>query len=107
MQQEGVPDGSPAPPCRHLQPAAGRGRGDPAAAQGRGDHDTPATQRQSESDGSRYDPPECRTGGDGWVVCRDADGYWQRDHRDPWFGGGWWDDGEDAWFRGAGRPLLL
>ena len=60
----------------------------PAAAQGRGDHDTPATQAPSESGRWQYRPPECRTSADGWVMCRDRDGYWQRDHYDPDFGYG-------------------
>jgi hypothetical protein len=58
----------------------------PAVAQGRGDHDTPATQGQWESGRWQYSPPECRTSADGWVMCRDRDGYWQRDHYDPEFG---------------------
>jgi hypothetical protein len=61
----------------------------PAAAQGRGDHDTPATQARSESGGWQYRAPDCRTGSDGWVMCRDRNGYWQRDHYDQDFGGGW------------------
>jgi len=77
----------------------------PAAAQGRGDHDTPATQRQSESQGWQYRAPDCRTGGDRWVACRDQDGYWQRDPYDPRFGRTWRDNGEDAWSWGASRPL--
>jgi hypothetical protein len=36
----------------------------------------------------QYSPPECRTSADGWVLCRDRDGYWQRDHYDPDFGSG-------------------
>ena len=58
----------------------------PAAAQGRGDHDTPATQGPS---GWQYGAPGCRTSADGWVMCRDSNGYWQRDRYDPDFGGGY------------------
>jgi hypothetical protein len=57
----------------------------PAAAQGRGDHDTPATQSPSESGRWQYSAPDCRASDDGWVVCRDQDGYWQRDHYAPQF----------------------
>lgn len=57
----------------------------PAAAQGRGDHDTPATQSPSESGRWQYSAPYCRASDDGWIVCRDQDGYWQRDHYDPQF----------------------
>lgn len=64
-----------------------------AAAQGRNDHDTPATQRQSESQGWQYKAPDCRTSADGWVMCRDSNGYWQRDYYDPDSGGDWWGDG--------------
>jgi hypothetical protein len=60
----------------------------PAVAQGRGDHDTPATQGQWESGRWQYSPPECRTSADGWVMCRDRDGYWRGDHYDPDFGSG-------------------
>jgi hypothetical protein len=60
----------------------------PAVAQGRGDHDTPATQAPSESGRWQYNPSECRTSADGWVMCRDRDGYWRRDHYDPDFGYG-------------------
>src|SRR5262245_34956797 len=58
----------------------------PAAAQGRGDHDTPAT--QGGANGWQYRAQNCRASGDGWVMCRDANGYWQRDHYDP----GWSSD---------------
>jgi hypothetical protein len=61
----------------------------PAAAQGRGDHDTPATQDWSESGGWQYRPPACRRSADGWVMCRDRNGYWYRDHYDHDYGGGW------------------
>jgi hypothetical protein len=74
----------------------------PAAAQGRGDHDTPATQEQSESGGWQYQAPACRTSSDGWVMCRDGDGYWQRDHYDPDFGNGW----GNGYGRGYGHGLL-
>jgi hypothetical protein len=50
-----------------------------AAEQGRGDHDTPATQRQSESGSpQQYNSQACRTDDDGWVLCRDRNGQWQR-----------------------------
>ena len=74
----------------------------PATAQGRGDHDTPATQRQSESGGAKYVTPDCRTNGDGWILCRDGDGYWQRDRYDAGFGD-WWDGGADEWPWGPSR----
>ena len=68
----------------------------PAAAQGRGDHDTPATQSPSESGRWQYNaPPDCRASDDGWVVCRDQDGYWQRDYYDPQFSDGRYGD-EDS-----------
>jgi hypothetical protein len=60
-----------------------------AAAQGRNDHDTPATQDPSESGRRPYQAPDCRTGSDGWVACRDDSGYWERDRYDPDFGDGW------------------
>ena len=51
----------------------------PAAGHGRGDHDTPATQRQSESGPPpQYNSPACRTDDDGWVLCRDRNGQWRR-----------------------------
>lgn len=65
----------------------------PAAAQGRNDHDTPATQDPSESGRPQYLAPDCRAGSDGWVMCRNREGYWQRDRHDPDFGGDWWGDG--------------
>ena len=58
----------------------------PAAAQGRGDHDTPATQGPS---GWQYGAPGCRTNADGWLMCRDGNGYWQRDRYDADFSGGY------------------
>ncbi len=73
-----------------------------AAAQGRNDHDTPATQRQSESQGWQYRAPDCRTGSDSWVMCRDRNGYWQRDHYDPDFGGDWWGNGGYGQGHGGG-----
>ena len=60
-----------------------------AAAQGRNDHDTPATQDASESGRPQYQAPDCQTGSDGWVMCRDGNGYWQRDRYDPDFGEDW------------------
>ena len=53
----------------------------PAAAdQGRGDHDTPATQRQSDSGSpQQYSARACRTDDYGWVVCRDRSGQWRRE----------------------------
>jgi hypothetical protein len=68
-----------------------------AAAQGRGDHDTPATQDPSESGGWQYRAPACRTSADGWVMCRDRNGYWYRDRYDPGFGG---------WGHGYGYGVL-
>lgn len=65
------------------------------AAQGRGDHDTPATRGQSESGRWQYSAPDCRTSADGWVTCRDRNGYWQRDRYDP-------DFGRDRWGVGNG-----
>jgi hypothetical protein len=67
----------------------GASAGTLAAAQGRGDHDTPATQDPSESGGWQYRAPACRTTADGWLMCRDSNGYWYRDHYDPNYGGGW------------------
>jgi hypothetical protein len=60
-----------------------------AAAQGRNDHDTPATQDRSESGRPQYQTPDCQTGSDGWVMCRDGNGYWERDRYDPDFGDDW------------------
>jgi hypothetical protein len=62
----------------------------PAAAE-RGDHDTPATQRDNWRYDTpwRYGSPACRTDDDGWVVCRDASGYWRRHHYE---GPQWADD---------------
>jgi len=84
----------------------GVGAATPAAAQGRGDHDTPATQRQSESRGWQYQAPNCRTGADGWVMCRDSNGYWQRDHYDPNFGSGWGSGYGGGYGGGYGYPVV-
>jgi len=76
----------------------------PAIAQGRGDHDTPATQGPSESPGWQSGAPDCRTSADGWVMCRDSNGYWQRDRYDADFGGGRWGarDGYGQSYGGGG-----
>jgi hypothetical protein len=78
----------------------------PAAAQGRGDHDTPATQGQSESGRWQYRAPDCRTGADGWVMCRDRYGYWQRDHYDPDFNSGWGNGYGGGYGGGYGYPVV-
>ena len=75
-----------------------------AAAQGRGDHDTPATQAPSESGRWQY-TPECRTNYDGWVVCRDRNGNWQRqNYYRRWGSNRWYNYGND-WFGGRSRIL--
>jgi hypothetical protein len=84
----------------------GIGAATPAAAQGRGDHDTPATSGQSDSGSWQYRAPDCRTGGDGWVMCRDRYGYWQRDHYDPDFGSGWGNGYGGGYGGGYGYPVV-
>ena len=82
------------------------GAAGPAAAQGRGDHDTPATQDPSESGRWQDQAPDCRTGTDGWVMCRDRDGYWQRDHYDPDFNGDWGNGYGGGYGGGYGYPVV-
>jgi hypothetical protein len=76
-----------------------------AAAQGRSDHDTPATQRRSESPGWQYSAPDCRTSDGGWVMCRDSDGNWQRRRYDRRFGGNRWYNSGRGWSWDTRRPL--
>ena len=78
-----------------------------AAAQGRGDHDTPATQQQWGSPGWQYSAPNCRMSDDGWVMCRDSDGTWQRHRYDRRFGGYGRYNSDNWWSWGTSRPLPL
>lgn len=77
--------------------------GTAALAQGRGDHDTPATQRQSES-GRQYQP-KCRTDSDGWVWCRGGSGQWYRHHRESGYQDWDWWNNDDAWWSDSDRVL--
>jgi len=72
----------------------------PAVAdQGRGDHDTPATQRQSDSvSPQQYSGRACRTDDYGWVVCRDRSGRWRREESHRRYRGYSGPDSIDDWF---------
>jgi hypothetical protein len=77
-----------------------------AIAQGRNDHDTPATQDPSESGRQQYRAPDCWTGTDGWAMCRDRNGYWQRDRYDPDFKDHWRGDGGHGQGHGGGYGVM-